>query len=273
MSTPDAPSIALASDDEGSGPALVLLHGGWLSAESWAGQTERFSEEYRVIAPDLRGHGRTGSTDVRRYSIDLLAADVDALLSELGVDACVLCGLSLGSMVAQAYAARYPERVRGLLLAGAVRTFPPVPVPPAMKGLLSPLPMLGGSLTLYGSGATFRSLLASIRPLTGGPWLARDPGVRNAALETIGTMPEGEFRKTFAALYRFDPPELDGLSIPARIVYGDGEAPPVKRQSERLARTLDCAVHEIPDAAHLVNQDNPRKFNEVLSELLDEVDG
>ncbi|KYH26337.1 proline iminopeptidase [Halalkalicoccus paucihalophilus] len=273
MSTADAPTIGLAYDDDGSGPPLVFLHGGWLSAESWDPQRERFGEEYRIVTPDLRGHGRTGPSEARRYSIGLLTEDLDALLSELEVDEAVICGLSLGSMVAQSYAARHPERVRGLLLAGAVQTFPPVSIPGPMKRLLTPLPMLASSLSFTGSRTTFRSLLSTIRPLNGGPWLAHDPEVRAVALETVDRMPEDEFKKVFAALYRFRPPELDGLSVPARVVYGEHEVSPVKRQSADLARALGCDVYEIRDAAHLVNRDNPEAFDEVLSGLLDEVEG
>lgn len=272
MTSTDAPAIGLSYDDDGSGPPLVFLHGGWLSAESWAPQRQRFGEEYRIVTPDLRGHGRTGPSQARRYSIDLLADDLDGLLDEVGINECVLCGLSLGSMVAQSYAARHPERVRGLLLAGAVQTFPPVAIPGPMKRLLTPLPVLAGSLAFTGSGTTFRSLLSTIRPLNGGPWLAHDPEVRAAALETVGQMSEAEFKKVFAALYRFRPPDLDGLSVPARVVYGEHEVPPVKRQSRDLARALGCEVYEIRDAAHLVNQDNPEAFDEVLSGLLDEVE-
>jgi non-heme chloroperoxidase len=271
MSITDSPAIGLSYDDSGSGPVIVFLHGGWLSAESWKPQRERFGEEYRIVAPDLRGHGRTGPSEARQYSIDLLADDLDSLLSELEIERCVICGLSLGSMVAQAYAARHPERVRGILLAGAVQTFPPVAVPQAMKSLFSPLPMLGSSLAFAGSGTTFRSLLSSIRPLTGGPWLARDPEVRAAALDTVDEMQRDEFKKVFSALYRFRPPTLDGLSVPARVVYGEHEAPPVKRQSRDLARALGSDRYKISNAAHLVNQDNPGAFNNVLAGLLEEV--
>lgn len=264
--------MGLAYDDDGSGPPIVFLHGGWLSGESWAGQRERFGDEHRIVVPDLRGHGRTGSSDARRYSVELMADDLDSLLSELGIDECVLCGLSLGSMVAQSYAARHPDRIRGLLLAGAVQTFPPVSMPRAMKRALSPLPMLGTSLAVAGGGATFRSLLSTIRPLTDGPWLARDPEVREAALETVGRMPEEEFEKVFSALYRFEPPALDGLSIPARVVYGEHEIPLVKRQSKDLAGALGSDVYEVAGAAHLVNEDSPNGFNRVLSGLLDEVE-
>ncbi|WP_122089544.1 alpha/beta fold hydrolase [Halalkalicoccus subterraneus] len=272
MTTTDPPTIGLSYDDDGAGPPLVFLHGGWLSAESWAGQRDRFGNEYRIVVPDLRGHGRTGPSDACRYSVGLMADDLDSLLTELGIEECVLCGLSLGSMVAQSYAANHPERIRGLLLAGAVQTFPPVPIPGPMKRLLTPLPMLGGSLTFSGTGPTFRSLLSTIRPLTGGPWLARDPEVRSAALDTVDEMSKSEFKKVFSALYRFKAPNLEDLGVPARVVYGEHEVSLVKRQSQDLARALDCAVHEIPGAAHLVNQDNPEAFDEVLSGLLAEVE-
>jgi pimeloyl-ACP methyl ester carboxylesterase len=58
------------------------------------------------------------------------------------------------------------------------------------------------------------------------------------------------------------PPDLSHVQTPTLVLYGDHEASPVKRQGERLADTLASGSwQEIPDAGHLVNQDNPRAFN------------
>lgn len=266
-------TVALTYDDEGSGPTLVFLHGGWLSGASWRPQRERFSSEYRVVVPDLRGHGRTGPSDESRYSMELFAADLDALLDRLGVERAVICGLSLGSMVTQSYLAAHSERVAGVVLAGTVRTFPPVPIPPPVKYAMSPTIPLGASLAFAGTGPTFRALLASVRATTGGPWLARDRGIRNEALETIGEVSPREFRKVFRALYTFRPPDLSGSSVPGLVVYGESEANAVKRQSRALARTLDAETVSIPGAGHLVNQDNPEAFNEALAEFLSGIEG
>lgn len=267
------PTVSLAYDDEGSGPALVFLHGGWLSGASWRRQRERFSTDHRVVVPDLRGHGRTGPSDARRYSMELFAEDLDALLDRLGIERAVICGLSLGSMVAQSYLAAHPERVAGVVLAGTVRTFPPVSIPPPIKYAMAPTVPLSASLAFAGTGPTFRALLTNVRATTGGPWLARDPEVRSEALETIEEVSPREFRKVFRTLYTFEPPDLADASVPGLVVYGESEASAVKRQSRVLARTLDAEVVSIPEAGHLVNQDSPEAFNEALAAFLAGIEG
>lgn len=272
MTSTTLSDVQVHYDDQGEGPPLVFVHGAWADAESWGPQVERFGDDHRTITYDLRGHGQTGASERRRYSVELFAEDLHALLDELDVDRAVICGLSLGSMIAQSYLARHPERVEGIVLAGALRTFPPIPFPTPLKYAMSPIVPLGASLTTMGTRPTFQTLLGSIRAVTGGPWLARDADVRRAALETVEETSSAEFKKIFKALYRFEPPALDDVSVPALIVYGQHEAPPVKRQSNELARTLGGRAVQISNAAHLVNQDSPEAFNETLAAFLSEIE-
>lgn len=268
MTTASISDIRVHYRDSGDGPPLVFIHGAWSDAEGWQPQVEAFGDDYRTITYDLRGHGETGPSDRQPYSVDLFVEDLEALLDELDVDRPVLCGLSLGSMIAQSYLARHPDRVEGVVLAGALQTFPPVRIPTPLKYAMSPMVPLSMSLTTMGTRATFKALLGSIRMITGGPWLSRDADTRRSALEAVEETSRGEFRKIFKALYQYEPPALDGISVPALIVYGEHDARPVKRQSDELARTLGGRAVQIADAAHLVNQDNPEAFNETLAEFL-----
>lgn len=268
MSTATLSDVQVHYDDQGDGPALVFIHGAWSDAESWRPQVERFSEDHRTITYDLRGHGKTGASDQRSYSLSLFVDDLEALLDEAGIDRAVICGLSLGSMIAQSYLARHPERVEGIVLAGALQTFPPVRMPTSMKRAMSPEILLGASLATMGTRQTFRTLLGSIRMVTGGPWLSLDPAIREEALQAVDETSAAEFKKVFKALYEFEPPALDDVSVPALIVYGDQDAPPVKRQSNELARTLGGRAVQVSNAAHMVNRDQPEVFNDVLAEFL-----
>jgi len=272
MTTASISDIRVHYTDSGDGPPLVFIHGAWSDAEGWQPQVEAFGDDYRTITYDLRGHGETGPSDRQPYSVGLFVEDLEALLDELDVDRPVLCGLSLGSMIAQSYLARHPDRVEGVVLAGALRTFPPVRIPTPLKYAMSPMVPLSVSLTTAGTRATFKALLGSIRMITGGPWLSRDADARRAALEAVEETPRGEFRKIFKALYQYEPPALDGISVPTLIAYGEHDARPVKRQSDELARTLDGQAVQIAGAAHLVNQDNPEAFNETLAEFLTGLD-
>ena len=268
MTTASVSDVQVDYNEHGEGPPLVFIHGAWSTAESWRPQVERFSDDYRTITYDLRGHGRTGSSDQRTYSVGLFVEDLKALLDELEVDRAVICGLSLGSMIAQSYLARYPERVEGIVLAGALQTFPPVRMPRSVKYAMSPVVPLGASLAMGGTRSTFQALLTSIRVVTGGPWLSLDPKVRKEALRTADETSPSEFKKVFKALYAFQPPALDDVSVPALVIYGEEDAPPVKQQSRELARTLGGKAVKVRDAAHMVNRDQPEAFNDLLAEFL-----
>ena len=260
-------------EERGDGPPLVCIHGGWQNAKSWRPQVERFADEYRVVTFDLRGHGRTGATDSPRYSIDLFVDDLERLLAHLGIDRPILCGISVGGMIIQAYLDRYPDRVRRAVIGGPARSMPPIDLPAVVKSLFTPLPAIAGMVSTVGPTATYNSMLGSIRAVTGGPWLTIDSAVRSQAMTALGEISPDEYLKIFRALYEFVPPDLSAVRTPTLVLYGDHESPLVKRQGRRLADTLaGGSYREIAEAGHLVNQDNPRAFNAACAEFFADVE-
>lgn len=255
-------------DEQGSGPPMVCIHGGWQNADAWDAQVERFADDYRVIRFDIRGHGRTGATEMRRYSMDQFADDLEVLLEHLDVERPILNGISIGGMIIQTYLERHPDAARGVVIGGPVQSMPPVDIPPQVKPFMSPLPAISAIVSTMGTRATFQMLLASIRATVGDTWLTVDPDVRAQALETIADISPAEYTKIFRALYEFVPPDLSHVETPTLVLYGDHEAPPVKIQGERLAGTLpNASFREIADAGHLVNEDNPGAFNAACAEF------
>jgi len=107
--------LRLCYDDDGAGPAVVLLHGFPLGRWIWDAPRAALRDRYRVIAPDLRGHGDS-EVGPGPYLMDALAEDVARLLDGLGVERAVLGGLSMGGYVAFACWRRFPARVRALVL-------------------------------------------------------------------------------------------------------------------------------------------------------------
>lgn len=101
----------------GDGPPMVLSHGYTASLRMWDGQIGPLSERYRVVVYDTRGHGESEApADMNAYSIATFAEDQAALMDHLGIERAVVGGLSMGGMVAQEFALRYPDRVEALLL-------------------------------------------------------------------------------------------------------------------------------------------------------------
>lgn len=107
----------------GSGIPVVFIHGMGGSCRMWRPQREYFVGKYQLILYDVRGHGQTGGSTPATYTPELLAEDLLGLLDHLGVQRAHVVSLSMGTLVAQAFAAAHPDRVLSLTLAGAVWGF------------------------------------------------------------------------------------------------------------------------------------------------------
>lgn len=113
----DAETGATIAAGPTQAPAIVFIHGTRLTKTSWIAQLESLRTEFRVIAVDLPGHGeRADETFTLDDAVDVVAATIR---DEAADGRAVVVGLSLGGYVAMALAARRPELVRGLVLAGA----------------------------------------------------------------------------------------------------------------------------------------------------------
>ncbi len=97
----------------GSGPPVILLHGGLANANYWGKLVPVLAEHYRVVVMDSRGHGRS-SRDSRPYGYDLMASDVLALMDFLHIDNAALVGWSDGAIIGLDIALHHPERLSKL---------------------------------------------------------------------------------------------------------------------------------------------------------------
>ncbi len=96
-------------------PVLLLLHGMFASGTlNWFRAFEALSEHFHIIAPDMRGHGR--SIRGKRFSLDHCADDIEALLEHLGHDKVISVGYSMGGAITQRIWERYPKRLAGMVL-------------------------------------------------------------------------------------------------------------------------------------------------------------
>lgn len=110
----ESDGVQLFANEEGAGPAVVMLHGGMADHRAALPFVAPLVERYRVIAPDMRGSGKSWCG--APLTFDRLADDVEALLDHIGVERAVVGGVSSGSGVALRFALRHPVRTLGLVV-------------------------------------------------------------------------------------------------------------------------------------------------------------
>jgi pimeloyl-ACP methyl ester carboxylesterase len=116
--SPDGTRVAY--DRCGTGPAIILLHGGGGKRQEWhdVGYVSRLQNDFTVITPDLRGHGESGlPTDPADYTTDKMGQDILAVAGACGVEQFTLLGMSYGGKISR-YLAVQSERVAKLILMG-----------------------------------------------------------------------------------------------------------------------------------------------------------
>ena len=99
-----------------AGVPLLLLHGYGNDAHIWDDFAPEVAACYRTLALDQRGHGDSSWDPERRYDVDTMVRDVEAVTAALGIERLVIVGHSLGGRVATLFAGRHPERMAGLVL-------------------------------------------------------------------------------------------------------------------------------------------------------------
>lgn len=122
-STASLNGIEMYYEIKGEGEPLILLHGGGGIGANWELVFPAPPAAYRLIIPDMRGHGRTTNPS-RRFTFKQLAHDVFALLDLLGIERFKAIGLSLGAKTLLHVATQQPDRVEAMILVSATPYFP-----------------------------------------------------------------------------------------------------------------------------------------------------
>ncbi len=268
MSTVQTNDIETHYVSRGNGPPIVFVHGMIMSATMWEPQTAALSDTYTTIAYDVRGHGHTGGSDRKPYSIDLFAADLDALLEALDIDRAVICGLSMGGAVAQAFAAAHPEKVAGLVLAD---TFPTGPMPLTLRLALANVRFLARLDRFIDYKTLNRWQLRIGNRLL--PGISGDPEAVQRLVDEAPTIPHREFVKIADATARFPDAAVDlsTVTAPSLVIHGANLPTANEELTARLVGQLsnsEVTVHIVPGSGHASNLDNPAFFTGVLREFL-----
>jgi pimeloyl-ACP methyl ester carboxylesterase len=254
---------------QGTGVPLVFIHGALLNSDLWARQIATFSDLFNCVAYDLRGHGRSDPSDLKRYTVSTFADDLAETLDALELRRPILCGLSLGGMIAQSFAAQYPERVRALVLCDTgISTchYLTDRILNQAIGLVTPTAVFLGV-------SEFRRFTHLINQCFGDhSWVAQTEKSVDFVSEAVGMVKPHEVVKIVTALRKFDSSPLYRPKIPALILNGESDSPFILRHAKILQHAYPGADYRIiPKAGHLANLDNPEVFDLMLLQFLSEL--
>jgi len=239
----------------GHGRPLVLLHGVTNYGMAWTPQLSRFLYEgYKVIVPDLAGHGMSQPA-AKKTTVPELAADVAELLDNLAEPRAALCGLSLGGMVAQQFACDYSGRATALMIANSRPNANTPEQVRAVEGWTALLGQPNGPQRRLEAvwprlvNAQFRQTEAGAQTFR--EWHRVAAGVSGQSLINVAI-----------GFTEFDAREgLARLDVPALVIAGEFDeiiAADISRQSADLIPGAEFSV--ISGAGHISNVDSAEAF-------------
>lgn len=246
--------FSLYTEDHGEGFPILCLHGHPGSAKSMGIFREQLSDRFRIIAPDLRGYGKSQTPD--RFEMNQHLEDLIHLLDDRGLDRVLVLGWSLGGMVAMELALRYPDRVSGLILiATAARpwgTHPTISrldqIWTGMAGMINLLrPGWVWNIDQIASRSLFRYLIHQHRPAVY-HFLAREAVY--AVLKTSRQADQALDRAIQSGYNRV--PELGRLSIPVLMLIGTFDRHIAPAASLETAKAIPKCEWTTFEAAHLI---------------------
>jgi 3-oxoadipate enol-lactonase len=249
-------------DEQGSGTPVVLLHGFPLDSRIWAEQRAALSERFRVITPDLRGFGKSVSTDP--FSLETLAEDVHALLKEIGALPCVLGGLSMGGYVSLSYIQKHPMDLRSLMLIDT-RAEADNAEGRANRDKMIQLVREKGSKAV--AEQMMPKMLAPDSPAT-------RPAVARQLREIMEACPALTIEHALSAMRdRADHTgNLASIALPTLIIVGDQDAITPPAVSEQMHRAIPRSTLEvIRGAGHMSPMEQPQQVNLAMHRILDQV--
>jgi pimeloyl-ACP methyl ester carboxylesterase len=254
--------VRLAVRDEGSGPAIVLLHGVLLAKETWDEPAAALAEHARVVRFDLRGHGES-SVPAGPYLMESLAGDVADVLDALGIERAAIVGHSLGGYVTFAFYRMFAERCTGLGLVSTRAAADDDATANFRYDLAERVEREGIAPAIEAfAGRSFApevylerpDLDARLRAVIG----ATDPAGAAAMLRGMAT--------------RVDADDLyDEIDVPVRIFAGTQDAVVPFSFAESMAAGIRGARLDVADCGHVPLFENPAAVTASLRGLLADV--
>ncbi len=239
---------------EGDGPWVTMSHSLACNLHMWDEEAKRLSKNFRVLRFDTRGHGKS-SAPPGPYTLDMLADDLFELLQALGVSSTHLVGLSMGGMIGQVFAAKYPGIASSLVLCDS-------------SGRLE-IDMEDRFRTIAAHG--LEPLVAPTMARFFSEWFRKQAPrfVENVARMMRSTPTDGYVGCCHAIRKINLLSRLSELRCPALVMVGSDDVATPVQMSEELHRAIPGSeLIVLENAAHLSNLEQPVAFGQALEAFL-----
>ncbi len=250
--------IELHYEVAGEGPPLLFLHGLGSSGEDWKRQAPAFTDRFRVITCDVRGHGASAKPP-GPYSVPLFAKDTAELLKHLAAAPAHVVGLSMGGMIAFQLAVNAPELVRSMTIVNSgpamiLRTFKE----------RFPITLRFFIVRCFGLRAFAKQLVARLFPKP------EQEDLRQEFASRIGQNDKRAYLNSLRALVGWSVQDRIGeIRCPTLIISSDHDYTPVSRKEEYARLIPGAEVKVIADSWHAAPMDRPQDLNALLAEFLE----
>ena len=238
-------------------PTVLLVHGLLASADlNWSMAVPALARRYRVVAPDLRGHGDGMRT--RQFDGAECADDLAALVETLGLGRVIVVGYSIGGLVAQLFARRHPELVEGLVLCATAHTFTSAGGGPSMRLL--------AKVALFAPERVRRAaMMAVLAPRS------TDAAQGRWVMDQVAKHDTRTLLQAAAAATSFDSSSwLGDTFVPSAVVVTVDDQVVSAAVQRAMGNLANASIHEI-EGDHFVCAKRPELFNRVLVEACDTV--
>jgi len=236
------------------GTPVVMLHSLGTTGAIWDAQAAALAASFRVIRPDLRGHGLTACTP-GPYSMEQLADDVAALLDGLGIHQTHVAGISIGGMIAQAFAAKFAGRAASLILVDTAMKIPP------------PESWIARAATVRSEG--FAPLADAVMARWVTPGFAATPEAEGLRAQLMRTPVEGYAGAAEAIAAADLSVSTAGLKVPALIVVGEHDAATPVTDARALHQAIaGSSLVIVPGGAHIPTVEKPAEITAAITNFL-----
>jgi pimeloyl-ACP methyl ester carboxylesterase len=233
-------------------PPLVCLHGISSNSGVWRAQLAHFGADYRVIAWDARGYGRSDDPNAE-FTMSQFADDLASLLDILHIPQAVIIGLSMGGVIAQEFYRRYADRVRALILADTNTGGGARPAEERHARLRARLKAMDELSPAEYARQRAPALLSTHAP----------PELVEEAIKMVAQIHPVGFRYAAIALDGADTRDVaSNVRVPTLGLWGQHDNITPRAEIEGIMSQIPGAeLHVIPGAGHLSNFEQPAKFN------------